>query len=37
VIWADDLPPDASEYGDLELYLTAQNAGLKLSVPGIRH
>jgi len=36
-IWADDLPPDASEYGDLELYLAAQNAGQKLSVPGIRH
>ena len=36
-IWADDLPPDAEEYGDLELYLAAQNAGLKLSVPGIRH
>lgn len=36
-IWADDLPPDASEYGDLELYLAAQNAGEKLSVPGIRH
>ncbi|WP_157644454.1 sulfur oxidation c-type cytochrome SoxA [Bradyrhizobium sp. WSM2793] len=36
-IWADDLPPDASEYGDLELYLAAQNAGQKMSVPGIRH
>ena len=36
-IWADDLPPDAAEYGDLELYLAAQNAGQKLSVPGIRH
>jgi sulfur-oxidizing protein SoxA len=36
-IWADDLPPDANEYGDLELYLAAQNAGEKLSVPGIRH
>jgi L-cysteine S-thiosulfotransferase len=36
-IWADDLPPDASEYGDLELYLAARNAGQKLSVPGIRH
>jgi L-cysteine S-thiosulfotransferase len=36
-IWADDLPPDASEYGELELYLAAQNAGQKLSVPGIRH
>jgi L-cysteine S-thiosulfotransferase len=36
-IWADDLPPDAKEYGDLELYLAARNAGQKLSVPGIRH
>ncbi|MET4043400.1 sulfur-oxidizing protein SoxA [Bradyrhizobium sp. RT6a] len=36
-IWADDLPPDAREYGDLELYLASQNAGQKLSVPGIRH
>jgi L-cysteine S-thiosulfotransferase len=36
-IWADDLPPDAREYGDLELYLAARNAGQKLSVPGIRH
>jgi len=36
-IWADDLPPDASEYGDLDLYLAAQNAGQKMSVPGIRH
>ena len=36
-IRADELPPDAKEYGDLELYLAAQNAGQKLSVPGIRH
>lgn len=36
-IRADELPPDAKEYGDLELYLAAQNQGLKLSVPGIRH
>jgi sulfur-oxidizing protein SoxA len=36
-IWSDDLPADASEYGDLELYLAAQNTGQKLSVPGIRH
>ncbi|MDI2077924.1 hypothetical protein [Bradyrhizobium sp. Mp27] len=36
-IWADDLPPDAPEYGDLELYLARQNAGQKLSVLGIRH
>jgi sulfur-oxidizing protein SoxA len=35
-IGADDLPPDAKEYGDLELYLTSLSNGLKLSVPGIR-
>ena len=36
-IRADELPPDAKEYGDLEMYLASQNQGLKLSVPGIRH
>ena len=36
-IRADELPPDAKEYGDLELYLASLNAGVKLSVPGIRH
>ncbi|HEY5217086.1 MAG TPA: sulfur oxidation c-type cytochrome SoxA, partial [Pseudolabrys sp.] len=36
-IRADELPPDAKEYGDLELYIASQNEGLKLSVPGIRH
>lgn len=36
-VWANELPPDAREYGDLELYLTAQSDGLKLNVPGIRH
>jgi sulfur-oxidizing protein SoxA len=36
-IRGDELPPDAKEYGDLELYLATQNEGLKLSVPGIRH
>jgi len=36
-IRADELPPDAKEYGDLELYLASMNEGLKLSVPGIRH
>ncbi|MBI1204910.1 MAG: sulfur oxidation c-type cytochrome SoxA [Rhodopseudomonas sp.] len=36
-IRADELPPDAPEYGDLELYLASLNEGLKLSVPGIRH
>jgi len=34
--WANELPPDAKEYGDLELYLTAQSNGLKLDVPGMR-
>jgi sulfur-oxidizing protein SoxA len=36
-IRADELPPDAKEYGDLEIYLASLNQGLKLSVPGIRH
>jgi sulfur-oxidizing protein SoxA len=36
-IRADELPPDAKEYGDLELYLTAASLGLPLNVPGIRH
>ena len=36
-IRANELPPDAKEYGELELYLTSLNNGLKLSVPGIRH
>ena len=33
----NELPPDAAEYGDLELALTVLNQGLKLNVPGIRH
>jgi sulfur-oxidizing protein SoxA len=36
-IRANDLPPDAPEYGDLELYVTHVNNGQKLNVPGIRH
>jgi sulfur-oxidizing protein SoxA len=36
-IRADELPPDAKEYGDLELYLASLNDGLKMNVPGIRH
>ncbi|MDO8877398.1 MAG: sulfur oxidation c-type cytochrome SoxA [Pseudolabrys sp.] len=36
-IRGDELPPDAKEYGDLELYVKMQSQGLKLSVPGIRH
>ncbi len=35
-IRANELPPDAKEYGDLEMYLATQSQGLKLSVPGIR-
>jgi sulfur-oxidizing protein SoxA len=36
-IRANELPPDAPQYNDLELYLTSLNNGLKLNVPGIRH
>lgn len=36
-IRANELPPDAPEYGDIELYLTSLSSGLPLSVPGIRH
>lgn len=36
-IRANELPPDAKEYGELELYLTSLNNGLKLNAPGIRH
>jgi sulfur-oxidizing protein SoxA len=36
-IRADDLPPDAPEYGELELHLTAMSNGMKLAAPGIRH
>jgi sulfur-oxidizing protein SoxA len=35
-IRAEELPPDAKEYGDLELYLATQSQGRKISVPGIR-
>lgn len=34
---ANDLPPDAPEYGDIEMYLTTKNRGNIISVPGIRH
>ena len=34
---ANELPPDAVEYGDLELYLRKANEGLKLTAPNIRH
>ena len=36
-IRANGLPPDAAEYGDLELALSIINQGAKLNVPGIRH
>ena len=34
---ANELPPDAVEYGELELYLRKANEGLVLSAPNIRH
>ncbi|WP_218191332.1 sulfur oxidation c-type cytochrome SoxA [Enhydrobacter aerosaccus] len=34
---ADELPPDAVEYGELELYLRKMNEGLKMAAPNIRH
>jgi sulfur-oxidizing protein SoxA len=34
---ANELPPDAPEYGDLELYLKSLNQGLRLTAPNIRH
>jgi len=36
-IRANELPPDAPEYGDIELYLTHMNRGRALDVPGIGH
>ena len=36
-IRANELPPDAPEYGDIELYLTSLSQGMKIDVPGIRH
>jgi sulfur-oxidizing protein SoxA len=36
-IRANELPPDAPEYGDLELSLAALSNGLKINAPGIRH
>ncbi|EDN69619.1 sulfur/thiosulfate oxidation proteins SoxXA [Beggiatoa sp. PS] len=36
-IRANELPPNAPEYGDIEIYLATINQGQKLSVPGIRH
>jgi sulfur-oxidizing protein SoxA len=34
---ANELPPDAREYGDIELALAAINKGEKINSPGIRH
>ena len=34
---ANELPPDAREYGDIELALAAMNKGEKINSPGIRH
>lgn len=36
-IRANELSPDAPEYGDIEIYLATLNNGRILSVPGIRH
>ena len=36
-IRANELPPDAPEYGEIELYLTWLNNGLPVNAPGIRH
>jgi L-cysteine S-thiosulfotransferase len=34
---ANELPPDAREYGDIEIALAAINKGEKINSPGIRH
>lgn len=36
-IRANELPPDAVEYGDIELALAVLNQGQKVNAPGIRH
>ncbi len=36
-IRANELPPDAAAYGDIELALTAMSNGQKVNAPGIRH
>ena len=36
-IRANELEPDAPEYGDIEMYLMAKNNGRLFSIPGIRH
>ena len=34
---ANELMPDAPEYGELTLFIAGQNQGIPLNVPGIRH
>jgi L-cysteine S-thiosulfotransferase len=34
---ANDLPPDAREYGEIELALAELNKGQRINSPGIRH
>jgi sulfur-oxidizing protein SoxA len=34
---ANDLPPDAKEYGEIEMALAEINKGEKINSPGIRH
>ena len=34
---ANELPPDAKEYGDIEMALAVINTGAKINAPGIRH
>lgn len=36
-IRANELPPDAPEYGDLEVYIATLNQGQVFAIPGIRH
>lgn len=36
-IRANELPPEARQYSDIELYLVSLSNGLPLDVPGIRH
>ncbi|MCK5521532.1 MAG: sulfur oxidation c-type cytochrome SoxA [Thiomargarita sp.] len=36
-IRANELPPDAPEYGDIEIYLATLNNGRILNVPGLGH
>ncbi len=36
-VQANELVPEAPAYGEIELYLSSLNNGLRLNVPGIRH